>query len=230
MLQPVLSTYNGKGDGDYNYGRYSNAKLDELTAKIKTNMKEEERLGEIHDALLAHNAEINHHPAAPAGDPVGDAQQRHRGASGRQQRHPLLGDDPVAAARSSFRSSSPARPAISARTSASLRPVRAGTWKRVVRIRRCSSSVARAPSRPARASQELQIRELVARPLQEQHRNPHRGRGGLHARPTVARRDAAEIPETRGRGRSGSGDAACAADVIAPAKRPAACDQGQFGN
>ena len=26
-------TYNGKGDGDYNYGRYSNAKLDELTAQ-----------------------------------------------------------------------------------------------------------------------------------------------------------------------------------------------------
>ena len=60
VLQPVLSTYNGKGDGDYNYGRYSNAKLDELTAKIKVNMKEEERLGQIHDALLAHNAEVNH--------------------------------------------------------------------------------------------------------------------------------------------------------------------------
>jgi peptide/nickel transport system substrate-binding protein len=62
VLQPVLATYNGKGDGDYNYGRYSNAKLDELTTKIKTNMKEEERLGEIHDALLAHNAETNHLP------------------------------------------------------------------------------------------------------------------------------------------------------------------------
>jgi peptide/nickel transport system substrate-binding protein len=60
VLQPVLSTYNGKGDGDYNYGRYTNAKLDELTAKIKVNMKEEERLGQIHDALLAHNAEVNH--------------------------------------------------------------------------------------------------------------------------------------------------------------------------
>jgi len=60
VLQPVLATYNGKGDGDYNYGRYTNAKLDELTAKIKVNMKEEERLGQIHDALLAHNAEVNH--------------------------------------------------------------------------------------------------------------------------------------------------------------------------
>ena len=62
ILQPVLSTYNGKGDGDYNYGRYSNAKLDELTAKIKTNMHEAERLGDIHQALLAHNAETNHIP------------------------------------------------------------------------------------------------------------------------------------------------------------------------
>src|SRR4030095_10899442 len=62
ILQPVLSSYHGKGDGDYNYGLYTNAKLDELTAKIKTNMQPEERLGQIHDALLSHNAETNHIP------------------------------------------------------------------------------------------------------------------------------------------------------------------------
>jgi peptide/nickel transport system substrate-binding protein len=62
ILQPVLSTYSGKGDGDYNYGRYSNAKLDALTTKIKTNMNPEDRLGQIHEALLAHNAETNHIP------------------------------------------------------------------------------------------------------------------------------------------------------------------------
>jgi peptide/nickel transport system substrate-binding protein len=61
-LQPVLSTWNGKGDGDYNYGRYSNAKLDALTARIKTDMNFEERLDLIHDALAAHNAEVNHIP------------------------------------------------------------------------------------------------------------------------------------------------------------------------
>ena len=33
ILQPVLSTHNGKGDGDYNYGRYTNPKLDELTGE-----------------------------------------------------------------------------------------------------------------------------------------------------------------------------------------------------
>ena len=62
ILQPVLSSHNGKGDGDYNYGRYANARLDELLAKIKTNMDPEDRLGQIHDALLAHNAETNHLP------------------------------------------------------------------------------------------------------------------------------------------------------------------------
>ncbi len=61
-LQPVLSTYSGKGDGDYNYGRYTNAKLDALTAKIKTEMNADARLKMIHEALLAHNAEVNHLP------------------------------------------------------------------------------------------------------------------------------------------------------------------------
>src|SRR5437762_3057958 len=62
ILQPVLSTNDGKGDGDYNYGRYSNPKLDELIAKVKVDMVPEQRLKEIRDALLAHNAEINHIP------------------------------------------------------------------------------------------------------------------------------------------------------------------------
>jgi peptide/nickel transport system substrate-binding protein len=57
-LQPVLSTYNGKGDGDFNYGRYTNKKVDELTAKVKVDMTEG-RIGLIHDALLAQNAEVN---------------------------------------------------------------------------------------------------------------------------------------------------------------------------
>ncbi|MCC6195399.1 MAG: ABC transporter substrate-binding protein [Burkholderiales bacterium] len=57
-LQPVLSTYNGKGDGDFNYGRYSNKKVDELTAKVKVDMTEA-RIGYMHDGLLAANAEVN---------------------------------------------------------------------------------------------------------------------------------------------------------------------------
>jgi peptide/nickel transport system substrate-binding protein len=62
ILQPVLSTYSGKGDGDYNYGRYTNAKLDELTTRIKTEMNAEVRLGMIQDALTAQQADINHIP------------------------------------------------------------------------------------------------------------------------------------------------------------------------
>ena len=62
ILQPVLATRNGKGDGDYNYGRYTNPKLDELLAKIKVNTNPDQRLTEIHEALLAHNAETNHIP------------------------------------------------------------------------------------------------------------------------------------------------------------------------
>jgi len=59
VLQPVLSSYNGKGDGDYNYGRYINAKLDELTAKIKVEMNAEVRTGMIHEALAAEIANVN---------------------------------------------------------------------------------------------------------------------------------------------------------------------------
>lgn len=62
ILQPVLSSYSGKGDGDYNYGRYTNPKLDALIAKVKVDMNPETRLAEIRDALAAHNAEINHLP------------------------------------------------------------------------------------------------------------------------------------------------------------------------
>jgi peptide/nickel transport system substrate-binding protein len=62
ILQPVLSTYSGKGDGDYNYGRYTNAKLDELTTRIKTEMNAEARLGMIQDALAAQKDDINHIP------------------------------------------------------------------------------------------------------------------------------------------------------------------------
>jgi len=58
-LQPVLSSWNGKGDGDFNYGRYTNAKVNELTAKVKVDMNTEQRLGMIREALLAQNAEVN---------------------------------------------------------------------------------------------------------------------------------------------------------------------------
>ena len=58
-LQPVLSSFNGKGDGDFNYGRAVNAKVDELTAKIKVEVNQEKRLAMIREALLAQNTETN---------------------------------------------------------------------------------------------------------------------------------------------------------------------------
>ena len=62
ILQPVLSTYSGKGDGDYNYGRYTNANLDTLVAKVKVDMNPASRLSEIRDALASQKQEINHLP------------------------------------------------------------------------------------------------------------------------------------------------------------------------
>ena len=58
-LQPVLSSFNGKGDGDYNYGRYTNAKVDELTAKVKVELNPQDRLRMIREALAAQSAEVN---------------------------------------------------------------------------------------------------------------------------------------------------------------------------
>jgi len=61
-LQPVLQTNDGKGTGDYNYGRYTNPKLDALALKARTEMNPDARLKLIQEALAAHNAEINHLP------------------------------------------------------------------------------------------------------------------------------------------------------------------------
>ncbi|MBK9704480.1 MAG: ABC transporter substrate-binding protein [Betaproteobacteria bacterium] len=61
-LQPVLATWNGRGDGDHNYGRASNPKLDALTARIKVEPDPELRLRMIREALSAHQAETNHIP------------------------------------------------------------------------------------------------------------------------------------------------------------------------
>jgi peptide/nickel transport system substrate-binding protein len=61
-LQPVLSTHNGKGDGDFNYGRYSNPRFDAIVAEVKVEMNPEKRLALIRRALEIHNAEIHHLP------------------------------------------------------------------------------------------------------------------------------------------------------------------------
>jgi peptide/nickel transport system substrate-binding protein len=62
ILQPVLHTANSKGDGDYNYGRYSNAKLDALVDQIKTEVDVEKRRKLINEALMIQHDELLHLP------------------------------------------------------------------------------------------------------------------------------------------------------------------------
>ena len=81
-LQPVLSTYSGKGDGDYNYGRYTNSPtFDALVAEIKVEMNTEKRLALIRARAPDPQQRDPHAAAAPAGHPVGGAQQRRASAS-----------------------------------------------------------------------------------------------------------------------------------------------------
>ena len=58
-LQPVLSSYSGKGDGDFNYGRYSNPRFDALVNEVKTEMNAEKRLALIRRALALHGSEVH---------------------------------------------------------------------------------------------------------------------------------------------------------------------------
>src|SRR5206468_3933402 len=62
ILQPVLHTANSKGDGDYNYGRYSNPKFDALVDQVKTEIDVEKRRKLINEALQLQHDELLHLP------------------------------------------------------------------------------------------------------------------------------------------------------------------------
>src|SRR6266542_1480000 len=62
ILQPVLHTANSKGDGDYNYGRYSNPKFDALVDQVKTEVDVEKRRKLINEALMLQHDELLHLP------------------------------------------------------------------------------------------------------------------------------------------------------------------------
>ena len=70
-LQALLHTNGGaqSGNGDSNYGRYSNPKMDELISKIKVEVDLKKRDGYIRDALKLNNTEIGilpiHQPIVP---------------------------------------------------------------------------------------------------------------------------------------------------------------------
>jgi len=58
-LQPVMSTHNGKGDGDFNYGRYKNSEaFDSLVNEVKSEMNADKRLALIRRALQIHANEV----------------------------------------------------------------------------------------------------------------------------------------------------------------------------
>ena len=61
-LTPVLRNRQTGGIGDYNYGNYKNAKLDDAAAASSKEADVTKRTALIKQALLAHNDEINHLP------------------------------------------------------------------------------------------------------------------------------------------------------------------------
>ena len=61
-LDPVLHSKDGKGKGDYNYGRYTNAKLDELIDQAAVETNAEKRKAIVTEALLTHKNEFHNLP------------------------------------------------------------------------------------------------------------------------------------------------------------------------
>jgi peptide/nickel transport system substrate-binding protein len=61
-LDPVLHTKDGKGKGDYNYGRYTNPKLDELIGQAGVETNPEKRRALVTEALLIHKNEFHNLP------------------------------------------------------------------------------------------------------------------------------------------------------------------------
>jgi peptide/nickel transport system substrate-binding protein len=57
-LQALLHSATGKGEGDFNMGRYSNPKMDELIRKIKIESDMNRRNNLIREALLLSNADL----------------------------------------------------------------------------------------------------------------------------------------------------------------------------
>lgn len=61
-LQSLAMTVGQGGDGNFNLGRFSNAKFDALVGQIKVETDQERRNAAIVDALKIHNAELAHVP------------------------------------------------------------------------------------------------------------------------------------------------------------------------
>ncbi len=73
-LQALLHTPNKKGEGDFNMGRWSNARMDELIQQLQVERDAAKRDAIVREALAARGAgaAAGRHPPAP--HPLGDAQ------------------------------------------------------------------------------------------------------------------------------------------------------------
>ncbi len=58
----IMATPDGKGQGQFNLGSYSNARFDELTHKVQSEIDDKKRNEMIHEAFKIHQDEVGHIP------------------------------------------------------------------------------------------------------------------------------------------------------------------------
>ena len=61
-IATLMATPNDKGQGQYNVGRYSNPKVDELSAKIQSEIDDTKRNQMIREAFKIHQDDVGHIP------------------------------------------------------------------------------------------------------------------------------------------------------------------------
>ncbi len=62
VLFPIMGTPGEGGRGQFNLGAYSNARIDELTDKVGSEVDDTKRMAMIHEAMKLHQDEIGHIP------------------------------------------------------------------------------------------------------------------------------------------------------------------------
>ena len=83
-FQSLLATRNGEqGDGIWNYGRYSNPRMDALIQRMKTDTGEARQASDHRGAEAVPRGRAAY-PAAPPDDPLGDAVEHPDPAHGQQ--------------------------------------------------------------------------------------------------------------------------------------------------
>jgi peptide/nickel transport system substrate-binding protein len=62
VLSAIIATPNDKGQGQFNLGAYSNAKVDELTLKVQSETDQKKRNEMIREAFRIHQEDVGHIP------------------------------------------------------------------------------------------------------------------------------------------------------------------------